>query len=61
MQKNRKAKQYDQRDADWQACMMASDLDYNEVLPEKLREDREISKSAQADFEAIQREQGTNK
>lgn len=38
MNRNRKSKQYDQRDADWQATVMASSLDYDEVVPEKLRD-----------------------
>ena len=39
MNRNRKAKKFDRLDADWQACMMASDLDFNDVMPEKLREE----------------------
>ncbi len=36
MNRNRKSKQYDQRSKDEQAGFMAADLDYKEVMPEKL-------------------------
>jgi len=39
MNRNRKAKQYDQRMRDEQAMMMAASLEFDEVLPEKLRDE----------------------